>query len=543
MNLINKHIYFLLLGVIFIAAFFRTHQLAIVPPSASLDEATTGYNAYSILQTGKDEYGTSFPIILRAYDDYRPALYTYLTIPFIKLFGLTTEAVRLPSALLSIASVLNVYFLVEGLFSTLKNKKILGLLVSFLLAISPWSIYVSRLGHEANAGFAFFIFFLTLFVRKKYISSFFFFALSFASYQSEKVFLPLVFVSLVIIYKDDLLRARKKVFLGFIIMLIILIPFIKISLSPQALIRFKATSAFQDTSLYQQSANQLLIDKMQHNYISLFMDNRRLIPVKIFLDNYISHFNPQWLFSSVGREDFKVPYVGLLYLWEFPCILIGMVYAIRAKFPKSTKLTILTWTIASFVPGALTTGASHALRSYTLLPVPQILTALGLIAGFVFLQKFLKQKSIFIALLLVVVVAMSIKNFYFSYFYLFPKQLSEPYQYALSQAIKYVQIHKNEYHQIIISNQDNLYQSYMFYLFFTRYNPVTYQKMGGTKSGGFAVTHAYDTVVFRPLVWPDEKKDSSILYVGNPSDFLPNASILFKGSYLDQKVGVLVVKG
>ena len=103
--------------IIAIAAFLRFYNISSVPPSASLDETSIGYNAYSILKTGADEYGTKFPILLRAYDDWRPALYVYLVIPFIKLFGLNVLAVRLPSVILSVLTVVATYFLTRKMFS------------------------------------------------------------------------------------------------------------------------------------------------------------------------------------------------------------------------------------------------------------------------------------------------------------------------------------------------------------------------------------------------------------------------------------------
>src|SRR5215469_1838474 len=92
----------LLFGIIIIASILRLWQIANVPPSPDWDEVALGYNAYSILQTGKDEYGSFLPIVLRSYDDYKPALYTYLVIPFIRIFGLNIVAVRLPAAIIGV---------------------------------------------------------------------------------------------------------------------------------------------------------------------------------------------------------------------------------------------------------------------------------------------------------------------------------------------------------------------------------------------------------------------------------------------------------
>src|SRR5260221_8472313 len=104
--------------ILFIAAFFRFYQLSSVPPSPSVDEVATGYNAYSILHTARGEHAGFLPLVLRSYDDYRPALYTYLVIPCIQLFGLTVFAVRLPAALLSLLTVIAIYFFVKAFFST-----------------------------------------------------------------------------------------------------------------------------------------------------------------------------------------------------------------------------------------------------------------------------------------------------------------------------------------------------------------------------------------------------------------------------------------
>ena len=107
----------LILGlIILIATFFRFYNLSVVPPQATVDEVSIGYNAFSILKTGADEYGTKFPILLRAYDDYRPALYVYLVLPFVALFNLSVLAVRLPSVILSTLSIVAVYLLLRELF-------------------------------------------------------------------------------------------------------------------------------------------------------------------------------------------------------------------------------------------------------------------------------------------------------------------------------------------------------------------------------------------------------------------------------------------
>src|SRR5260221_8356949 len=148
---VSKNIWIFLTLILFLAAVLRLWQLGSIPPSPDWDEAALGYDAYSILHTGRDEYGKFLPVVLRSFDDYKPAFYAYAVIPSEILFGVNTFAVRLPSAIFGILTVLTTFFLVKELF----RKNSLALLSSFLMAISPWSIQFSRVGFESNLGVAF----------------------------------------------------------------------------------------------------------------------------------------------------------------------------------------------------------------------------------------------------------------------------------------------------------------------------------------------------------------------------------------------------
>src|SRR3990167_1719234 len=105
-----------LLAIVILAAVLRFWQLGQNPPSLDWDEAAHGYNAYSILKTGRDEYGYKFPLYFRSFDDYKPPIYTYLVVPSIAIFGLNDFAVRFPSALIGVFAIMFTYFLVKELF-------------------------------------------------------------------------------------------------------------------------------------------------------------------------------------------------------------------------------------------------------------------------------------------------------------------------------------------------------------------------------------------------------------------------------------------
>jgi len=116
-----KRINFLLLLIFFLGFVLRFWNLGNIPSGFDADEAAFGYNSYSILKTGADEYGKILPLTLKSFGEYKPALYSYLAIPFVYFFGLTPFAVRLPSAIFGSLTLVLFYFFISNLF---KDKKL-----------------------------------------------------------------------------------------------------------------------------------------------------------------------------------------------------------------------------------------------------------------------------------------------------------------------------------------------------------------------------------------------------------------------------------
>lgn len=550
---------FFLICILVLAAFFRFWNIGNVPPSPSMDEASIGYNAYSVLNIGVDEFG-EFPLISqRGYDDWRRSTYLFLTIPFIKLFGLNALAVRLPSAILSVLTVLFSYLLVKMLFKAegsnqdnTKNKVgIIALFTSFFLAISPWHIYISRLGHESNACLSFFVFGIYFFLKgeseKKWLLiliSGIFFVLSMISYYSGQAFIPLFVLGIIFIYRKtffSIIVSNKKSVISFLIFLIFLIPVFFSIFSPKALIRFQGTSTFSP------QAHQELFDKRvklrnqavsDNNLFGTVFYNRHLFPAQVFLQGYFSHFNLKWLFTNSSSEPFKIPEFGLIYKWELFFIIIGIISLIFSPFFNiKTQQFILIWIILAPVPAALATQAPHAMRTYNFLPSFQILSALGITY---MLFKFNKIKKI-ILFCFFILAAVTLIDLYKNYFFIFPKQQSASFQYALSKTIPYVFKNEGNYNKIVFSNQENLYQSFMLFLFHTKYDPYLYQEQGGTKSGGFAKPHEFGKYEFRPIKWDKEIKTKKTLYIGNFNDF-PNEPAVQFFENLDKKKVIKIVE-
>lgn len=539
----------LLILILVLASFLRLWQIGDVPPNASLDEASIGYNAYSVLKTGADEFG-QFPLVSqRGYDDWRRSTYLFLVVPFVAALDLTVVSIRLPAVILSILTVWATYHIVLLLFAK-DNKRAttLALLVALLLAISPWHVYISRLGHESNACLSFLVFGMLFFLQgvskkswKRVLFSMLFFTLSMISYYSGQALIPLLVLGLLIIYRKSLIPLvfhDKKAIVLFSGFLILLIPVFWSVFSPQAMVRFQGTSTFKPEAHAEMFAKRV---ELRNNAVSnndllgRVLYNQHLFPVQVFFEGYFSHFKPSWLFTNPSQASFKIPHMGLLYLWELPFLLLGIVALVVSKNvdAKSKKLVFL-WFVLAPLPAALATQAPHAMRAYNSLPTWQIFTAFGVVYVLYKLGKF----KLFGFLGLFLLLATNVFTLYKNYYVIFPLQQSRSFQYALGKTIPYVTAHEKEYDKIVFSNQDNLYQSYMHFLFHTRYDPALYQKQGGTKSGGYAETHAFGKYVFEPITQTGNKPQN-ILFVANPKE-RSGGQVLFEGYYLDGHTGTVV---
>lgn len=143
--------------ILVVAAVVRCAGLGSLPPPLNQDEASRGYDAWALLETGTDRHGATWPFFLRSFGpgDYTAALSTYLTMPFVAILGPTPTAIRLPTAILSVCTVAMLFALV---------RRRLGdgpaLVAASILALDPWHVGLSRTAHEA--GFAPFFFILAL---------------------------------------------------------------------------------------------------------------------------------------------------------------------------------------------------------------------------------------------------------------------------------------------------------------------------------------------------------------------------------------------
>src|SRR3990170_6424189 len=153
--------------VLFVFAFsLRIYRVGEVPPSLNWDEVSINYNAYSILKTGKDEWGKPFPLNFRSFGEYKLPMQMYASVPSIALFGLNEMGVRFTPAFYGSLTVVVTFFLGRLLFSS----NFVGIAAAFLLAISPWHLQLTRGSFESSLSMLFTtlgIFFFASYLKKK----------------------------------------------------------------------------------------------------------------------------------------------------------------------------------------------------------------------------------------------------------------------------------------------------------------------------------------------------------------------------------------
>jgi len=541
--------YSLLIIILCLAAFLRFYQITNVPPSTQWDETAIGYNAYSILKTGRDEYGQFLPLVFKSFGDYKPGLYIYLTVPSVAIFGLNELAVRIPSALAGIASVWLIYLVSLLLF----KKKPLALFISFALAMSPWQMHFSRGGWEANLALFLVLLGLLSFLKAekkpKYLyPSAIAFGLSFLSYQGSKVFVPLLLLGLLIFFfkKIKTLSIKSIIISLFLLFLVASPSFLTILTWGGG--RLKTMSLFS----YPRSENEIqhILNKDNNNlfYFNLF-HSEGLSFVTRFVERYFNHFSGRFLFFEGDWSSLRhgPSYNGVLYLFDFFLILFGLYFLVRLNTRESKFIWF--WLFIAPLPAAITRDSIQGVRSLNMVLPLMILVGCGFYQLFLWLQKQKKLFSVCFSLLLVVFYLFSVAYYLEQYFYHYPLQSSKDWQYGYQQIIQKVYPLRNNYQKIVFTSEYG--QPYIYWLFYGQYPPSDYQakaRLTENPSGDVGKVEKLDNVEFRSVNFDGDKNLSKSLLIGTEMEIplekidYDKQRILEEIKFLDGKIAFRIVE-
>lgn len=394
----------ILLLILILAAFLRLWRIDQVPVSLFGDELDVGYQAYSILKTGKDYSGNFMPIHFRSFAEWRTPLYLYSSVPTVALFGISPLGVRLPAALFGILGVWMFYLLIK----ILTKNQTLALLSSFLLAISPWHIQYSRAGFEVTQMLALYLAGIYFFVKaikedgKWLVPCAIFLGLTPWVYSTAKFFLPLTLVAIFGIWFKEVKKIpAKQLIISLLVFFTVVLPITWSTLFGGGTARFQNLSIFTDPTTVPEIGFDRLQDArvrdpkaqfgIQPTLVDRTFHNKIISWSGIFFRNYLQSFSTHFLFIQGDLNPRHSIGKGELYRFEIIFLLLGIVFFLTRPINKKVKLFLFLWLLVAPVPAALTRdGGMHATRLFFLLPVLILLIAMGVLYSWESLKKYRK---------------------------------------------------------------------------------------------------------------------------------------------------------
>lgn len=461
--------------ILLLAFILRIVYLGHFPLGFTADEASQGYAAYSLLKTGKDEWGIPLPITsFRAFADYRAPLQTYLIIPSVALFGLSEFSIRLPSAIIGTLAVLAIYLLASVIF--LDRKKV-PLLAAFLLAISPWHIQFSRTALEANYASFFFplgLYFLLRGMKKdprSLIFSAILFGFDLYSYLAAKLFVPL-FLALFTLLNFKRIKATFSRFIPFVlIFLFFLTPIYVDTFFGPGNVRGKdlAITNFSQGDL-QHISNDQYYSALNHisPVLPRIFSNKLTYAFQSFVTNYVSYLSPAFWFTEGGREiTYSVfPGFGLLYLFMLPIVLYGFYSLVKINHPS--KKIIFAWLLLGIIPAAITKDGYRPNRAGSLLTLMELVAAFGFYESLKLIPA--KWRSV-AKLISLAIVSVSLIFYLNLYYFVSPVKYPDALSFGYRDLITKINALQG-FDKVIF---DRGGQSQVFVAFYTKMNPAFYQ--------------------------------------------------------------------
>ncbi|NTU72670.1 phospholipid carrier-dependent glycosyltransferase [Candidatus Roizmanbacteria bacterium] len=482
-------------------------KLQTAPPGFNADEAAFGYNAYSISQTGKDEYGAFLPLRLKSFGDYKMPLYSYLSVPFIKIMGLTELSTRMLNIFLSFLFPIAVYFLAKELF----KKQPVALLSALLSALSLGLHIVSRHAHEAYLA-AFFItitttFFLRFYKHERQRDFMIFLStlgLSLFAYQSSRIFAVFFVIGFLVFVLRKRAHFRQLIILTTLVALIFSVDL------------FYKPERLKNLVFYRSPGLAMQIDELRREGGNGILYNKALVGIKNVISQQVNYFSPQFLAIS-GDQNVRFGYTEMppLTILEYLFFFVGLYYVFKLKIPHRHLLVLLLF--ISPLTSALTWAETSLTRSLFIL-VPILCTsAFGIYSV---IRAGNNRRTIAVALCLItgIELLLIILNWDF-YLNHYPHRAlpARSWQQGYKELSLYIKQSYSEYSHFYITRAYG--QPYIFLLFYLNYPPSQYQShatLSPPDQYGFGQVDGFDKFVFNL----DQKLHaSSSAIIAFPEDF------------------------
>lgn len=381
----------MLLAVLYFA------RLGSDPPGVYDDEASIGYNAWTIAHYGVDQYGNHLPLFFVDFGDYKGPVATYLAAPLMWLGGNSVVALRTPGVIAGLAVVL-----VAGLLAVrLTRSRWIALVAALLTALQPWVFLQSHTVLEGNV-FLMLSVMLACWCVAEAIgrrSDAWWTAAGAAlgvcvfTYTIGRMLAALLAVAVLVTChrfgRRSMLRFLFPVAVSYVVLLGATVT------NPQALLaRFQAAGLFADHPSLLTAAGR-------------------------FAGNYASYFDPRFLLvHGDGELRQSTGFGGMLLAATLPLMIAGALRLFQRRKEPYAAFVLLGVVLAP-VPAALTIGAAHALRGAGLFPLLIVL----MIEGLWWARDVLRSRKA-IAAALVAGGALTATPYFVDYFTAYPARAS-----------------------------------------------------------------------------------------------------------------------
>lgn len=496
----KKSDFVLIAIVLLLAIVVRVVAANAVPSSPYWEEVALGYDAYSLLTTGKDHHAHSWPILaLESFGDWKPTGYVYAAIPSIAVLGLNTMAVRLPSLIAGLSLVICSMLVLRELIKATKvdpeHIRNLSWMTGLIAALSPWGILLSRAAWETNlatalAAWSVYATFRAFDVHQKrptlwYLGAVLLTVGSVYTYHATRVSAPLLLgLSTIAAWQLSSARLKKwlgthwhSIAIGALCFTVCAAPlYLSYVTGSTTGHRIAETSIFSDIDTITLS-NQRKAEA-GNSLISRIIYHRYVLFGARMLANAASHFSPAFLFVS-GDVNVRhsTGFGGQLLPFDAVLLAVGSWYL--WKNARKQGLFLVLWLVIAVLPASITVAVPHALRSSLMLPSFVMIAGLGLWQIYCSLHRLLPKFKSIVAPSLLIAYSFQFVPFWLQYMTVYPSHTAHEWQYGYQQIVTQLQQARDAYpdHPVYFTREQG--RPAMYYWFFTQTNPELVQQEVG----------------------------------------------------------------
>ena len=519
---------------IFLGICLRLFSFGQIPVGTYWDETAILIDATSLATTGTDMHGNHWlQALYPSYGDYKLPVYIWLSSISVKILGTSDVAVRLPSLLVGLATILLAAALAGELakYWPKQSRQTFQLAAASVVSLSFWAIMFSRTGFEGHLGqFWMGLSFLSLLKTKTKLVWWpiagIFGALALFTYYSTRFIWPvlwLLFIIPVIISIVTQPTKRRQLFLGQIVpafssLLIFggfLVLMLRSPLYPASeLFRLSSDSILNQAPFVAQSNLSQLIEGPSG--IGRIVLHRYVFQIKALASHVGSHLSLDYLFFT-GDDNLRhgTGFHGLFPMLFAPVLLIGIIGLF--KHHKKVFVFLLCWWLTSLLPASVPYDVPHALRSLnSLLPI-------SLLIAFGVTTLYLATTKNVVLLFKIVVFGVLIEVIAFAYYYftVYPITSAAEWQSGYQQLAQHAIDHRDEVNQFWINAGDG-----RMYLWLLANGAVKAQDLSSLAWKDYQLDHI-DNILFTDFAYtPEGFPNTPFALAGRRKEIVSNLAIV-----------------